>query len=161
MAEEHRPLSDHYDGYLQLFLRFAERGVPLSVTLHVGGSVISGQLISAVEYFDGVAKGVSQSFAEKGEESEEVKLLEEALSFRPFLEEKVAEQVAVITAQGTPLPPAATDEPPTTYDYIHLKHVRFYSPGGEPWTQPAGFLWRGKAAAVDGFMIGEFSVASS
>jgi hypothetical protein len=37
MAEEQRPLSAEYDGYLQLFLRFAERGVPLAVTLNVGG----------------------------------------------------------------------------------------------------------------------------
>ena len=161
MAEEHRLRSAEYDSYLQLFLRFAERGVPLSVTLQVDGSVIRGELISAGEYFDGVAKVVSQSFAEKGIATEEVKLLEEALSFRPFVEEKVAEQVAAITAQGTALPPAAPDAPPTTYEYIHLKNVRFYALGGEPWTQPAGSLWRGKATAVDGFLIGEPSVVSS
>jgi len=144
MAEDTGPLSNEYDWYLDLFIALAEKGATLPITLNVGGMLITGLLISTTEYLDGVAKLVSEHFAKKGTDPEEVKSIEESLSLRRFLTEKMA--------VDTTIPPTDMDE---TDKYIHLKNVRFYLPSNNQPTYPPGLLWRGKASAVAGFIFGE------
>jgi hypothetical protein len=153
MAEETGPLSIECDGYLQLFISLAEKKkeLGLSVTLNVGGMLITGLLISTTEYLDGVATLVSDYFAKMGATPDQVKSIEEGFSLRRVISEGV-EKYTTAMAKGLPLPP------PNTHAYIHLKNVRFYGPSQSPWTHPPGLLWRGKASAVDGFLLGELSI---
>ena len=114
MAEETGPLSNERDWYLQLFASLAEKKVQVSVTLNVGGMLITGLLISITEYFEGTANLVSHFFAETGVDSEEVKSVEETLRLQPSVAEEM-EQDPLIS-------------PPNTREYLHLKDVQFYSP---------------------------------
>jgi hypothetical protein len=40
--------------------------------------------------------------------------------------------------------------------YIHLAHARFFTGAGQPLPDGHGVLWRGRLAAVDGFVLGAF-----
>jgi hypothetical protein len=156
MAEETGPLFSDCDGYLQLFIALAEREkeLGLSVTLNVGGMLITGLLISTTEYLDGAAKLVSEYFAKMGANPEQVQSIRDGFSLRGLISEGIEKYTTAI-AEGRPLPL------PNTHEYIHLKNVRFYSPSTRPWTHPPGLLWRGKASAVDGFVLGELSITPS
>lgn len=115
-------------------------GVEIGVTLAVGGSIISGILVSGKTYFAELGetlKGASKS------EGDMQSVLGEAWKGYTALYEK---------PEGAPddwvVPPAG---------YIHLRNARYFAPGQPPVPTNQGVLWRGKLSAVDGFSIGNLS----
>ncbi|MBB4055092.1 MULTISPECIES: gas vesicle accessory protein GvpU [Pseudomonas] len=102
-----------------------------SITLTVGGNLISGKLISADAYFKKMTDHLAADFsAEDG--SREI-----------FKEEASHWNTPPITENGLLPPP----------QFIHLEAAEIYSSNERP-ILPGGSLWRGKLSSVDGFNLG-------
>ena len=144
------------DSYLQVLISLAEDGTKIPVTLMIGGMLVTGHLISTQEYREGGEKVVFEAVDASGAGREEREAVKEAFTLRRQIQEDMEEGDKHVKdiEEGKSLPPSL-------YKYVHLQNARFYAPSGQPWTQPVGFLWRGKAAAVDGFVVGTFSTVPS
>jgi hypothetical protein len=108
-------------------------GLEMGITLVLGGSVVSGTLISGKKYFDSFASNFS-SMLPNGSKKEEMRQL---LASHGNLYDDEGEHLQ--------LP-----------QYIHLSNARVYSPNGGN-IPTNGMLWRGKINAVSGFNLGVLS----
>jgi hypothetical protein len=125
------------DWYLQKIVSLANDvgvGLEMGITLVLGGSVISGILISGKKYFDTFASDLSAAWP--GANKEEIR--------------KSFASLGAIYDQGD----GQEELPPP--QYIHLSNARIYSPSGSLPTK-GGVLWRGKINAVSGFSLGLFA----
>ncbi len=120
------------DVSLVTLLRLAEMGVSASVTLHVGGLVVTGQIIPYTEYYSALSDNMEAASTDPA-----VRAI--AAGFRSAAE--------VIKSE------VAEDDEEVIYTYIHLAEARFMSPTGDFIPEP-GVVWRGKLSAVDGYIIG-------
>ncbi|HHQ4529688.1 TPA: gas vesicle accessory protein GvpU [Aeromonas hydrophila] len=111
-------------------------GISFGITLTVGGTLISGQLISGKEYFDYLANLLRRD--EHAEDSvsntlsREMKWMSENIYSNPDSNKTV---------------------------YIHLKDAQHYS-GVTPVPTNGGY-WRGRLCDVSGFTLGAMSVSQS
>lgn len=123
------------DWLLQWFVKFVnDTSTEISITLFVGGSQISGLLVSHESYFKQIAEDFSVPFKQfDGVDPEQVKNLIHA--FIPSEKAKSERE----------------------YHYLHLKDAKVFTGNGNP-ISSAGTLWRGKVAAVDGFNLGALTV---
>jgi hypothetical protein len=122
------------DWFLSEIIRWTnDAGFELGLTLHVGGSLVSGITISGEKYFEAFKKQMTASFSAP---SETISDLENA--FNNFQKIYVHDD-------------ETADRPPP--HFIHLKEARTYSANG---TIPknSGVLWRGHISSVDGFSLG-------
>ena len=135
-------LPDDVDWLLvSLIETYAADMVHIGVTLTVGGSVVSGTLISGRTYFAEVHDFLKSKSAEEGDLFAEIAA--DFGSMGPDIYDKPKD--------------APEDWQPTPPTYIHLKEARFHAPGGSAIPQKTGFLWRGKLASVDAFCVGSFT----
>jgi hypothetical protein len=135
------------DWFLQQLVDLAnDELAKFSITLHSGGLVITGTLISGRTYFREWADEVAQSMV--GANTQGTEWLRELLARfgdiypdRP-LDERFEAGEDVQLPRGT--------------HYIHLRDARFLL-GAElvPTNRPV--LWRGRLAEVDGFILGAIS----
>ena len=139
MDDDTRQRFREQDSYLQGLLALAEDGTKVPVTLSIGGLLVTGHLISTQEYGEGGERVLFEAVEASEEGREERDAGKEAFLLRRQIYEDIEEG----------------DK------YVHLQNARFYAPSGQPWMQPEGFLWHGKAAAVDGFVMGTFNASSS
>ncbi|MBZ4418028.1 gas vesicle accessory protein GvpU [Myxococcus sp. RHSTA-1-4] len=112
----------------------------IGVTLSVGGTVVTGQLISGKEYLELSAGQISDAFKRLGVSEEGAKGIKESLASpaeRLYREE--------------------TDAQPAGYGYIHLKDARIVT--GAASHALGGSLWRARLSTVDGFSLGELTQA--
>ncbi|MFT3842115.1 MAG: hypothetical protein QM723_34310 [Myxococcaceae bacterium] len=132
------------DWFLEHIAKLAnDVSVGPSITLSVGGILISGSVISGKQFFQEVTA-----------------LMKEALSRNPSLKGKAADSIEEwYRAQGAiynrKTPRGAR------VSYIHLKDARYHHPSGNPLPTSGSTLWRGKIRAVDGFQMGAFSAPTS
>lgn len=113
------------------------------ITLMVGGSVISGDIIAGRTFFKELAERTS---AAPNAESIHETLAEGWRTFANLLHPGPETD-----GDGEPTP-----SPVRGYRYIHLRDARIYTPGQDPLPpQGDGLLWRGKLAAVAGFTLGK------
>lgn len=110
-------------------------GISFGVTLNVGGTVLTGQLISGGEYFRGFA-------AEFGDAAGDTPF---GHSMREVLA-KPAEQFEDVPEEH-PLPA-----------FIHLKDARMFLGSGPAMPTSRGVWWRGRISEVQGFVLGSLSV---
>lgn len=119
------------DWLLQWFVQFvAKSKIEIEVTLSVGGSMITGNLVGPQAYFEQLAEDLSAPFS-GFEDQTAGKIKEIILGFKP----------------GDP----EDDDP--AFQYIHLKDCTTYSDANSSIVS-GGVLWRGKIASVDGFTLG-------
>jgi len=124
---------DH-DQLLQELVAYANHwGIRTVVTLNLGGSMVSGTIISTREYLDKFAAEYRKHLSPIPEAAEA--LGDRILSFKPD-EPKTDD----------PLP---AQKP----RFINLENVRTYAPG-RPQLAISSSLWRGNIAGVTGFFIG-------
>ncbi len=112
----------------------------MGVTLTVGGTVVTGQLISGKEYLELSAGQISDVFKRLGVSEEGAKTIKESFS-------KPAQKLYSEEAEAQP----------TGYGYIHLKNARIVA--GATSHTLGGSLWRSRLSAVDGFSLGELTQA--
>lgn len=108
----------------------------ISITLNVGGVLVSGELAGGEKYFAGFTKdlkaaGLPIEFADLFNEFGDI--------YKTQSEQK---------EQGESTPPP---------EYIHLKNARIFHPGGGPIPGNRGVWWRGRLEAIDGFILGVLS----
>lgn len=135
------------DWFLQQLVDLVNKtNLEMTVTLDIGGLMVSGMLISGRTYFDEFAKEFSGAY--KGDQ-EVAKVLHDMVAqhvdMYPLVSEKDGED------ESRKL------EPP---EYIHMRNARFFHPGGVPYpgVHEGGSLWRGRMSQVDGFHLGSISV---
>jgi hypothetical protein len=108
-----------------------KHGLAIGVTLTVGGTLVTGTLISHDKYFEQFSEDFSAPFAVGGTEAQE-QMRSIILGFNPAVD---------------------PDEQTVALQYIHLKNARTYVSSSDH-LPTNGALWRGKIAAVDGFILG-------
>lgn len=129
------------DWYLESLVHIVTAAkVSMGVTLSVGGTVVTGQLISGKEYLELSAGQVSEVFKSLGVSEEAAREIKEGFS-KP--------------AQS--LYREETSAQPSGYGYIHLKNARIVA--GTSSHALGGSLWRSRLSAVDGFSLGELTQA--
>lgn len=110
----------------------AEKDYTLSLTLHIGGMLVSGDLISEHQYL------------------------------REFMDGAVLrkmENLASEIAAAGDSEPAEAQEASNEREYIHMRDAKFYHPGKTPVPGAGdGVLWRGRVASVDSFILGTLAV---
>ena len=136
-SEDERP-PDNGDYNLSGLVRLANAGgVSLGVTLLVGGAVVSGLLVGAAEFFEGLADYLDR---EAGEDAQAF-----THGYRSFAKE-FRDEIGSDFDQAVDAPYVVT--------YIHLRDAHVFAPGGGYLPSNAGLFWRGRLESVDGWSIG-------
>ena len=137
MEQKNLPYSDPLlDVLIRIIESFEEGGEEhpdMSITLNVGGMLITGDLISKDIYLkDFLGGAVLKAFQIAEEKDESLKQdMEE-------IDKKAKEKLR---------------------DFIHLKNTKFVVPGQPPVPfEKKSVLWRGRLSCVDGFIIGRLAV---
>jgi hypothetical protein len=105
----------------------------VGITLSVGGSIISGKLISGHKYFE-----------------------EFAADFCKQIPNCTAESLTGFASLGDSYKSENTGES-MPLRYIHLKDAKIFQ-SGETTIPSSGILWRGKLDSIDGFFLGYLSI---
>jgi hypothetical protein len=129
---------DGTDWFLATLIRNAELGLEAGVTLQVGGSLVTGRIISGRKYFELLGEQVAQTFQMTGEGDRE--------QWKAIVVEAYSGWAQAFPPQGE-----ASNQ---GYNYIQLAEARICDAAGN-WIFGENTLWRGKLAAVDGFIPGE------
>jgi hypothetical protein len=128
---------DAKDWFLQSAVEtLANNGVEFSITLTVGGLIVSGTLISGRTYFTELAE-----FVRKSSKSED------------DLQGQMAEGWGAFAKLYDPPEGAGEDWTAPTASFIHLRDAVFFTPGQPRLPTNGGMLWRAKITAVDGFSL--------
>lgn len=139
------------DPLLRLLVSVAnEHGVHLSVTLSVGGMLVSGMLVGNSHYFEGISTMLRTASAD-----EQMSRVRDVIadSFG-----KVGEQLRPRQA-STDAAESANSERGPSPSHIHLRDARFYGGPGNLvplLNNEEGAWWRGRLEAVDGWFLGSF-----
>lgn len=142
MAEdlEQKEVADEdADWFLQNLVSSVNKGaVSFTITLNVGGLLVSGMLISGRTYFKEFGSQFEDAFPSDGEKERTI--------------EKAIHNLTKIYDE--PESGEGSSQPPPRY--IHLRDAKFYHPslGGAMPSQ--GILWRGRLNVVEGFFLGSF-----
>lgn len=129
-----QPITDR-DAFLAAWVEITNNnpGVDTSVTLLVGGLIVTGMLISITAYH----KALGESFA--------------ASTADPELQRTWRETFAGMADSYKPQPPDATV--PLPY-YVHLRDARVMRADGQMIPHNGGVVWRGRLTAVDAWWFG-------
>lgn len=134
------------DHFLQFLIGVLNKdsSAAIGVTLTVGGSQISGDLIGGAAYFEEFSSAFAKAFG-RGDEAATAGLKQSMNKFGDVYRSNGSEADAESDA----------DSPPPVY--VHMRNAQQFAPGGLP-IPGNGCLWRGKLNAVDGFSLGKLSV---
>lgn len=128
---EHGQPIEEQDWFLTSLVSIVNKlEVQPSITLFVGGMMVSGQLMSDKRYFEELGRRWDAALGEQ-------------------IGESPTEEFAGPFKDG-----AATPEPPS---YIHLQGARMSIPGVRSSRSSEPIYWRGLLRAVDGFFMGELT----
>ncbi len=114
----------------------------------MGGAIISGELISERQYFEGMADDVMKWTITGTVKPDDANAFEELRN--AFADGFRSRAATFDVPKGAP----ETYVPPTP-NVIHLKNAIWLYPNGKAIPENRGVLWRGKLSAVDGFCLGE------
>ena len=134
-----------HDWLLERWVRLAELGVAVGVTLQMGGLLISGTLVGARRYLEGQRSEVLADLSQRGLPPRVARKLDRA--FEADLAAIAGSDQAEQDGAGVP------------YRFIHLKDARIIAGDGGR----QGFVvpyWRGQLRRVDAFFLGTLREAS-
>lgn len=135
------PPVDNRDWFLQSLIDLVNgREIEIGLTLHAGGFLVSGLLVSGHQYFEGFGQEFARTFDDPG--------------LSENIQQAYARYGGIYTAQKPP------GEDFTRASYIHLKNARFFSTSGAPIPANMAVWWRGRVAEVSGFFLGMLSAES-
>jgi hypothetical protein len=129
---------DVRDMVLQDLVGIVNRFPPSSfgVTFVAGGTVITGDLISAQEYFERYGQ-----------------MWRQVLNSAPDVAKKIGDDWTALGARHTE---QATGNPTGPYNFAHLRNARVLMASGL-YPTSTGLLWRGRISQITGFSIGVLS----
>lgn len=131
---------DNSDWFLQALVDIcngSESEMFFSITLNVGGLLISGELIGGEHYFNGIANDLEWS------------------GIHPKIADAFRKPAEIYTKQREKVPGGEESNSPPKF--IHLRNARIFHPSGNPIPTNRGTWWRGQLNAVDGFILGTLS----
>jgi hypothetical protein len=132
---------DGRDWFLQSLIDLVNgREIEIGLTLHAGGFLVSGLLVSGHQYFEGFGAEFARTFDDAD------------------LTQNIHDAYAKYGGIYTAAKPAG--EVFTQASYIHLKNARFFSTSGAPIPANMAVWWRGRVAEVSGFFLGMLSAES-
>jgi hypothetical protein len=145
-------------GFVRAANNAADKGTEMevSVTLAIGGLIVSGLMVSDKAYYRGIAEGLRNVTG--GGSPEIAKAVGEALAEQ--LEELAKPSASWQNEQSEASAEDAAGDQAWPTVYIHLKDAQLYQPG---YVSPAPVIatwWRGRLSAVDGFTLGYHDAAS-
>ena len=139
------PRSDHI---LQVFVGHAnDHHIELSITLQVGGVLVSGTLIGISRYFELLSEQIRSANGSK--------VLAEAIADGFAQVAKSMDEEAVVVSEKETESESVERAP--LPNFIHLRDVRFSGPSLDSSGVNRNLLWRGGVAAVDGWFLGQSS----
>lgn len=125
------------DAIVLMFLDLVEEdGVEVEVTLSMNGAIISGALIGASAYYEGITEK-----AKKLSDKTMSKILSKKFG---DLKEAYAKQ------KGEEKEEEDKETKENSYTFIHLKNAKYLSVSSQS-TTGSGTWWRGKISSIDGF----------
>lgn len=125
------------DAVVLMFLSLVdEEGVEVTVTLNVNGVVVSGSLIGAKDYYEGIT-----------EASKEL----QDLTLSKIIAKKFTDLKEAYSKQRQEEDEEEDKENSPTF--IHLKNATYFGKDGQPITTNSGTWWRGRISSIDGFSI--------
>ncbi len=126
------------DWLLEMLVALVDaQSVSINITLSVGGSLVSGKLVSGKEYFNSFADQVSSGFKDMGVSEATAKVMREQL----------AQPGEVFHGEST------DSKLKTKPSYLHLKNARVISGNASYASQSTWY--RGRLSTVEGFFLGE------
>jgi hypothetical protein len=134
-----KEISRDVDWFLQMLVDLANsKAAEFPITLSIGGSLVSGMMIGGKEYFELQAKTIERNVP--SDQMENAKPIVEGIQHLGEIYDDLYEDRII---GGDP-------------SYIHLKKATVFI-GDSVFPSHGSILWRGKIAAVDGFMLGAFT----
>lgn len=134
-----------FDPELAHLVRFinALESVELGVTLHVGGSVVSGMLISITQFY----RLLTKQLADAGRTQARPEDRDTAAAFVDLFQPPFnAAQKELEEARKSQVPPPSPR-------HVHLRYAQTYTSPEQTLTMT---LWRGRLTEVDGWSVGNF-----
>jgi len=134
-----------HDWLLERWVRLAELGVEVGVTLQLGGLLISGTLVGARHYLEYQRSDVLADLVQRG--------------LPPLIARKVDRAFATDLEAMAESDQAERDGAASPRRFIHLKDACIIADGGHR----ASFVvpyWRGQLRRVDAFFLGSIRQAS-
>ncbi|WP_421851711.1 gas vesicle accessory protein GvpU [Marinomonas sp.] len=132
-----KPDQTQPDWYLQQLVDMINgKEYELPITLFVNGLIVSGQLTSGHNYFEGLGEQLTEFFGGPSDDT--------------------SKAVALLTAPADMYTNDDEDEEKPLPQYIHLNKARVFTPGQQP-IPSEGSWWRGRLSSVDGFHFGSLS----
>ncbi|WP_280768084.1 gas vesicle accessory protein GvpU [Salipaludibacillus daqingensis] len=116
------------DSVLQLLTETTNtENYSVDMTLNVKGTLVTGTVISTIEYLTSLA----DEFSEENEVEKNIY-------------QKLTEAVASLEEEQEP-----------EVNYVHMKDAKMFSESGKSLPSKGSVLWRGKLSDVDGFFLGK------
>lgn len=134
-------MSDHQqenDYLLSSLIAMAESGASMGITLHINGTIITGNLISQKQYAEGVVNSLREP-------------MENAFKMH-------SDSILDAFSRVGEMPNGRPSEEggPIQFEFIHLSEAKLFA-GTNLIPTDDGVLWRGKLTSVDGFSFGRLS----
>ncbi|WP_102232255.1 gas vesicle accessory protein GvpU [Metabacillus schmidteae] len=140
MAKEQTQMSTN-DAIMLMFLDLVEQdGIEVGVTLSVKGAIISGILIGATAYYEGITEA-SKNF----DDSTMSKIISK--KFHDLKEEYAQQKQQEAEKESK--------DKANPFTFIHLKDAKYLNSHGEL-SHSKGTWWRGKIESIDGFSFNSF-----
>ncbi|MCK9398040.1 MAG: hypothetical protein M0Q44_20940 [Methylobacter sp.] len=128
------------DWFLQSLVKMVTtNGFEISITLHVGGLLVSGLLASGRQYFEYFGEEFANAISDADAETVE--------SIKSSYVNLGANIYPTKEEDSLTVPPC----------YIHLRDAKYFSPNGNPLPTNHGIWWRGRISEVQGFNLGSLS----
>ncbi len=135
MAKEQAQMSTN-DAIILMFLELVEEdGIEVDVTLSVNGTIVSGTLIGATAYYEGITES-SKNF----HDSTMSKIISKKFN---DLKEEYAKQKQEEAEKES-------KDKSNSFTFIHLKNAKYLNAHNQD-AHSSGTWWRGSITSVDGF----------
>ena len=124
------------DFFISMSNKNTEKSAMFGITLTVGGTLISGDIISGSQYFDKLSKQFHDGYKlENNTKADETF----KLMFNSFKKtNEIKEELEI--------------------NHIHLDNIRIYQSSNQPIPNHDGVLWRGKVSDIQGFTFGKLEL---
>lgn len=129
------------DWFLQFLVNLVNKyGLKFGITINIGGFLVSGNLASGKEYFEGFAKVFSSAWPDE----KSAELVRDSI-------EKFGEEIYKERNED--------DSQVPLLHYIHLENAKFFSTSGKSVPSYRGVWWRGRISEVQGFVPGSLNIS--